>query len=67
MKNLTEWIEQKISDENVNYFDYNEFKSSKERKGLIKEHGEIGVVVLKILRNDSNLFESDDETFAVKV
>ena len=72
MKNLTEWIEQKISDKDINYFNYNEFESLKEigKEGLIKErwkHCEIGVVTLKILQNDSNIFESDNEIFATKV
>ena len=76
MKTLTEWIEQKISDKDINYFNYNEFKSLEEigKKDLIKENWEcceIGVVkLIKILRNDSEIFESDndnDEIFTTNV
>ena len=65
MKTLTEWIEQKINDKDIKYFNYNEFKSLKEENW---EHCEIGVVTLKSLWNDSETFESyDDENFAIKV
>ena len=62
MKILTEWIEQKISDKDINCFNYNEFKEI----GKVKEHWkhcEIGVVTLKNLWKDS--FESGvDKIFA---
>ena len=66
MKNLTEWAEQKINDEDINYFSYDEFKSLKEssKKGGNCEHDEIGIVTLKILRND---LSDNDEVFAIKV
>jgi hypothetical protein len=72
MKYLTDWISEKIDDGNINYFDYNEFRTDEkidnpETSSLTAnwKHRRIDVT-LKLLRN-SKIIESDLKEFVTKV